>query len=216
MKVLFALFALMSCLELAIAEESKLKQQALFMFTGNQFNPKDLNEEIDSSNIKDHKSSIGVLGEYDLPIADLFYGGLRFGQTKADSNSINGINNSEISVATMGALLRIPVINTKIFTLDGIAEAGVVTLGKVTITESFNETKYSSTSGEYQRVGGSVGIGYDSFFLYAETGIESNKFRGFTKSGERTGDLPTVDLSGTYTAFGIKVAPGIVAKYFKK
>jgi hypothetical protein len=150
--------------------------------------------------------------EITFPTFRFFEPGMRFTKRTftSEENPSNLLTNYEASLNQDSLLLlaRIPFVHTSYFRFDIFAGVGGsnTTLKMKTSTsdgEFSRKVSGESVSTPYYAAGASVGFGFNSILLYAESGYESNKVNKLQKNGTLNSNISSLDLTGKYFVIGI-------------
>jgi hypothetical protein len=186
----------------------KKHPEARFFITNTTFSKKQdaLNAETGAANVEDLKSITGGALEVSRSFASWIKGGFRIGGkwTKLIEQPDTVANPAHLSVQQgyVGGVLRIPLLQTKVFIVEGFGEGGV-TSTTINIKSSSGNGTYLTDNTFYSRAGGTIAIGFDHAFLFVEGGTEWNKVSGLNKQGVTNATINSVDLGGLYVGAGL-------------
>lgn len=175
-------------------------------------NPSELNQEMTSQGLKEFKSILQYGVEITYPVAKYLDAGIRYQKRYLKNEEVNPSPNSGYNALldqdTILLIARVPFWKTETVRLD--------IFGAVGGSNTTLKIKSGTQDGELSRresndwlasfntaVGGSVAVGFKSFYLVFEGGFESNKIDSFKRSGNINSNIQTVDLSGGYLTVGL-------------
>lgn len=212
--VQFAAFAFMAALAIshqAFAEETFPAQARLFMAT-TSINPAELNQEMSSEGLKGF-DGIGQIGvEITYPITRFLDVGMRYGRRNVTKDELS----ADTATAYQGSvqqdaillLARLPILRTSLLKFD--------VFGGVGGSNTTFELKSASRDGTLSRkatddvfaspilsYGASAGIGFKKFYLYVEGGFDRNRVTPLSSSGNMSGSVNSLELSGQYFMIGL-------------
>lgn len=170
--------------------------------------PTDVNSELTTLGIKNIKN-VGQYGvELAYPLLSHFDLGVRYTwRTDHEVDSTNANDYADLNQNAAMVVARIPILKTKFIRVDGFAGFGGTntTLSLNTPSQNGELTKQAATgwfASPCSSYGGSVAIGFKQFFVVFESGYESNKVTGLSRSSSINNNIQTIDLSGTYFTIG--------------
>lgn len=185
--------------------------------------PTNTNETLEAQGLDKLKNTSQLGLEITYPLFKYLDVGARYTKILASSEE-NPANpstefNSMVDQDTILLIARVPFLKTDIFRMDAFVGVG----GSNTtfrMKTAFQNGELSSKGPEgwfgspYAAAGVSAGIGYKNFYLVFESGYAMNKVANFKRSGNISGALDTLDLSGSYFTLGLMFdgVPGSVGK----
>ncbi len=178
----------------------------------------DLNNTLSAQGLGKLSTVLRTGVEATYPVARFLDFGFRYTHLwgKRDDSNISTGYYGELTQDSVGAILRVPLLKTKIVRADIFSEYGG--------TNTTFKIKSATVDGKYEKIGpsgwfgnsmssygASVSVGYDKYFIAAEAGIESNVVNGLKTSGTTTTPMTSMDLSGSYISFAL-VFDGVKAE----
>jgi hypothetical protein len=105
-------------------------------------------------------------------------------------------------------LARLPLLKRKVVRGDVFAGVGGsnTTFTIKSATQDGELTRKETkdwVASPYAAVGGSIGVGYKSFFFMVEAGYEYNKIDKFKRTGNINNNVDSINLSGGYINIGL-------------
>lgn len=168
--------------------------------------PDDLNAETAGDKVNPLKDITEFGIEGNAHILPFFKLGLRFGgswtQMIPSNNPSTPTSFLAVQQAYGGIIGRIPIVDDKVLRLDVFGEAGL-TRTHVDVQTSSGAGTYSKDGSPFERVGASLGLGWDTIFFFVEAGNEWNKLDGMTFQGNISSPISSIDLSGFYYGVGV-------------
>lgn len=189
--------------------ESSTGQGRLFIGS-TKVDPKDLNSELESENLKslDAITQYGV--EITFPVTNFLNTGLRYTKkaTFADEKDSSSTTNfeSKISQEAMLAVARLLVKKTDSAYFDTfIAVGGTNTDFKINSATQDGELdkKNSFFANPIYTAGVSVAVGFKKVYFVIETGYEYNLVDKLKSSGTVNSNVDKINLSGGYVTVGL-------------
>ena len=205
-------FIVITCLLIFVQTtqaESSTGQGRLFIGS-TKIDPKDLNSELESENLKslDAITQYGV--EITFPVTNFLNTGLRYTKkaTFADEKDSSSTTNfeSKISQEAMLAVARLLVKKTDSAYFDTfIAVGGTNTDFKINSATQDGELdkKNSFFANPVYSAGASVAVGFTKVYFVIETGYEYNLVDKLKSSGTVNSNVDKINLSGGYVTVGL-------------
>ena len=205
-------FIVITCLLIFVQTtqaESSTGQGRLFIGS-TKIDPKDLNSELESENLKslDAITQYGV--EITFPVTNFLNTGLRYTKkaTFADEKDSSSTTNfeSKISQEAMLAVARLLVKKTDSAYFDTfIAVGGTNTDFKINSATQDGELdkKNSFFANPVYSAGASVAVGFKKVYFVIETGYEYNLVDKLKSSGTVNSNVDKINLSGGYVTVGL-------------
>lgn len=168
--------------------------------------PQELKAELAAQNLKDMKAITQFGVEITFPTFKYLQLGLRYSRHLLSQDELvtdyNTDYKAEIVQDSMFGIARVPFFKTDLVILDVFVGAGA---SNTTFTEKVvgQEGELVKKYSPIVAAGASAAIGYKKFYLFAEGGVESNKVTDFTRSGNLSNTMNTIDLSGPYFMIGV-------------
>lgn len=136
--------------------------------------------------------------------------GVKFGYTNSSAEPPNAPFPPpaylSVSQFTAGLVARVPIVTQPAYLFDAFVELGAADTTFNVQTISSGKATLKKDKNFYQRAGASLGAGSASVKVYAEVGQEWNKINDPSSSGTMVTNIQSVDLSGTYIAFGLIIS----------
>lgn len=203
--ILLSIFVVVS----AVQAETSTGQGRLFIGS-TKVDPKDLNSELESENLKslDAITQYGV--EITFPVTSFLNTGLRYTKKASftdekDSSSTTDFE-SKISQEAMLAVARLLIKKTDSAYFDTfIAVGGTNTDFDINTATQDGELdkKNSFFANPIYTAGASVAVGFKKVYFVIETGYEYNLIDKLKSAGTVNSNVDKIDLSGGYVTLGL-------------
>jgi len=174
--------------------------------------PKEVNQVTTGLGFKEFKPTSKFGAEITFAVLRHVELGMRYSKVYMTNLEVNQTPNSNYRAlldqdAVLG-IARFPFLKSKFVRLDVFGGFGGAntTLDFRSATQNGDFSKREGGdwfSTIYTTYGGSVGVGYKNFFFFVEGGFDANKVKSPRRTGNLTGSVNTIDLSGSYIAIGL-------------